>query len=57
MKKKKKFFCFKKNAYFTIYDLPDGVDSMTKEIRLLPNFNGGSLVEYHGHTAPLEGKK
>jgi hypothetical protein len=24
------------------FDLPDGVDSMTKEIRLLPNFNGGS---------------
>jgi hypothetical protein len=41
MKKTESSFCFNKNAYFTIYDLPDGVDSMTKEIRLLPNFNGG----------------
>jgi hypothetical protein len=56
MKKNRKFFCFNK-THFTIYDLPDGVDSMTKEIRLLPNFNGFPLVEYHGHTAPLEGKK
>jgi hypothetical protein len=56
MKKTESSFCFNKNAYFTIYDLPDGVDSMTKEIRLLPNFQWW-LVEYHGHTAPLEGKK
>jgi hypothetical protein len=41
MKKNRKFFCFNK-THILRFTLPDGVDSMTKEIRLLPNFNGGS---------------
>jgi hypothetical protein len=44
--------------YFTTYDLPDSLDSMTKEIRLLPNPKGGSpLVEFNGHTATVDGQK
>lgn len=44
--------------YFTTYDLEKNETSLTKEIRLLPNYGGGSpLVEFHGHTAMVDGAK
>ena len=44
--------------YFTTYDLKEKEQSLTKEIRMLPNPKGGSpLVEFHGHTAMVDGQK
>ena len=44
--------------YFTTYDLEKDEQSKIKEIRILPNPKGGSpLVEFHGHTAIVEGNK
>lgn len=44
--------------YFTTYDLEKDEQSKTKEIRILPNPKGGSpLVEFHGHTAIVDGQK
>ena len=44
--------------YFTTYDLEKDEQSKTKEIRILPNPKGGSpLVEFHGHTAIIDGQK
>lgn len=49
---------FDENNYFTIYDLPKGVESKTKDIRILPNPKGGSpIVEFWAHSAVVEGKK
>lgn len=45
-----------KNYFNTI--LPDGVDTLTKTIRILPTSDGTTpLVEIHGHQAVIEGKK
>lgn len=49
---------FDAKNYFTIYDLADSEQSKTKEIRILPNPNGGSpIVPFHGHIAHVDGKK
>lgn len=49
---------FDPKNYFTIYDLKDDEQSKTKEIRILPNPNGGSpIVPFKGHTAYVDGKK
>lgn len=44
--------------YFTIYDLEDGEQTKTKEIRILPNPNGGSpIIPFKAHVAYVDGKK
>jgi|TARA_R110000782_G_scaffold215659_2_gene303326 hypothetical protein len=44
--------------YFTTYDLKDNEQSLTKEIRILPNPKGGSpLIDFKGHTAMVDGVK
>ena len=49
---------FNEKNYFTIYDIPDNVKNLTKEIRILPNPKGGSpIVEFKGHVTTVGGKK
>lgn len=49
---------FNAKNYFTIYDLADNEQTKTKDIRILPNPNGGSpIVPFHGHIAYVDGKK
>ena len=49
---------FDAKNYFTIYDMAENESSKTKDIRILPNPNGGSpIVPYHGHVAYVDGKK
>jgi len=49
---------FNENNYFTIYDMKEGVQSAEKEIRILPDANGGSpIAEVWIHETTVDGKK